>query len=78
MNFIHAVSGHASEVIDAPNLAKHSFGEQELRAYTVQLEGLKKLKQKHANLFDSSTQKLLDIYIKDTQAKIDYFKNNSY
>lgn len=78
INFIHEVYGHAFEVIDDPNLAKKSFGEQEVRAYTVQLEGLKKLKQKHANLFDSSTQKLLDIYIKDTQAKIDYFKNNSY
>lgn len=78
INFIHEVYGHAFEVIDDPNLAKQSFGEQEVRAYNVQLEGLKKLKQKHANLFDSSTQKLLDIYIKDTQAKIDYFKNNSY
>lgn len=78
VNIIHEVYGHAFEVIKNPSLAQKASSEQELIAYTVQLEGLKKLKQKHANLFDSSTQKLLDSYIKDTEVKIEYFKNNAY
>lgn len=78
INFIHEVYGHAFEVIKDPYLAKKSSGEQEVKAYSVQLEGLLKLKQNYTNIFDTETKKLLDIYIKDTQTKIDYFKNNSY
>lgn len=78
VNFIHEVYGHAFEVIKQPSLANKSNAEQEIRAYSVQLEGLKKLKQKHASVFDSATQKMLDNYIEDTKLKIDYFKNNSY
>lgn len=78
INFIHEVYGHAFEVIKNPSLAKQNYAKQEVKAYSVQLEGLKKLKQKHANLFDASTQKLLDNYIEDTKVKIEYFKNNSY
>ena len=78
VNFIHEVYGHAFEVINQPSLASASYGEQETRAYTVQLEGLKKLKQNYFGIFDASTQKLLDNYIEDTKAKIEYFKNNSY
>lgn len=78
VNFIHEVYGHAFEVINQPSLASASYGEQETRAYTVQLEGLKKLKQNYSGIFDSATQKQLDNYIEDTKAKIEYFKNNSY
>ncbi len=78
INFIHEAYGHAFEIIKDPRVAKQSYGEQEVKAYLVQLEGLKKLKQKHSALFDGSTQKLLDNYIEDTKAKINYFKNNSY
>ncbi|GEM_PF-5705503 len=78
VNFIHEIYGHAFEVINQPSLASASYGEQETRAYTVQLEGLKKLKQNYGGIFDASTQKLLDNYIEDTKAKIEYFKNNSY
>ncbi len=78
INFIHEVYGHSFEVIKNPSLASQSYGEQEVAAYSVQLEGLKKLKQNHSGLFDGSTQKLLDNYIEDTKAKIAYFKNNSY
>lgn len=78
INFIHEVYGHAFEVIKQPSLASTSYGEQEVRAYSVQLDGLLKLKQNHASLFDAKTQKLLDHYIEDTKAKVAYFKNNSY
>ena len=78
VNFIHEAYGHAFEVIKNPSLAKKSNAEQEIVAYTVQLEGLKKLKQKHSGIFDESTKKLLDNYIKDTEFKIAYFKNNNY
>lgn len=75
INFIHEVYGHAFEVIKKPSLATKSNAEQEIAAYSVQLEGLKKLKQNYSNAFDAQTQKLLDMHIKDTQAKIDYFKS---
>jgi hypothetical protein len=78
VNFIHEVYGHAFEVIKNPSLASRSSGEQEVIAYTVQLEGLKKLKQNYSSAFDAQTQKLLDTYIEDTKLKIEYFKNNSY
>ena len=78
INFIHEAYGHAFEIIKDPRVAKQSYGEQEVKAYLVQLDGLVKLKQRHYGVFDSSTQKLLDAYIEDTKAKIDYFKNNSY
>ncbi len=78
INFIHEVYGHAFEVIKQPSLASTSYGEQEVRAYSVQLDGLLKLKQNYASLFDAKTQKLLDNYIEDTKAKVSYFKNNSY
>ncbi len=78
VNFIHEIYGHAFEVINQPSLASASYGEQETRAYTVQLEGIKKLKQNYSGIFDSATQKQLDNYIEDTKAKIEYFKNNSY
>lgn len=78
INFIHEVYGHAFEVIKQPSLANKSNAEQEIRAYTVQLEGLKKLKQNHFGSFDTQTQKLLDTYIEDSKHKIDYFKENSY
>ena len=78
INFIHEVYGHAFEVIKSPSLARQSNADQEIRAYTVQLEGLKKLKQNRAGLFDAKTKKLLDIYIEDTKAKIEYFKANNY
>lgn len=78
VRFIHEVYGHAFEVIKNPSLARQSSSEQEIRAYSVQLEALKKLKQNHANIFDEQTKKMLDVYIEDTKLKIEYFKNNSY